>query len=132
MRMSRFLRRGAAAVLAASGLALAGCHDALQVTNPAVIPESGLQNTQLITVLVNSAVNQVQNELNGSNNPSGGGLIFYSGILTDEALNGTNDYRSGELSQRIVELAQGDVGPYQGLAQMRAVTDSIATRLMTL
>ncbi len=110
--------------LVASGIALAGCRQALDVTNPAVIPESGLQNQQLIGVLTNSAVSAISDRYSD--------MVFFSAILTDEAVNATNDYRSGELSQRIVELAQGDVGPYTELAVMRAVPDSLASRLKTL
>ncbi len=124
MRLSRSLRRGAAVALAVSGTALAGCNQALDVNNPAVIPETALQNDQLIAVMTNSAVSAISNRYDD--------MVFFSAILTDEALNATNDYRSGELSQRIVELAQGDVGPYQELSQMRLIPDSLASRLKTL
>jgi hypothetical protein len=123
MSNARILRRGAAVALI-SVAALASCKDALTVENPSLIPETGLQTSDLINVLTNSAVAAIQNNYDG--------LVFFSGILTDEALNATNDYRSGELSQRIVELGQGDVGPYQSLATMRAVTDSVASRIAAL
>ena len=118
----RFLRRGAVVVL--GGLVLAGCHEALNVTNPAVIPESSLNDELLINTLLNSSVAQVTGVF--------ADLSFFSGIMTDEAVNATNDYRSGEISQRIIDLNNADVGPYGELAQLRAVTDSIASRLKVL
>lgn len=118
----RFLRRSAAVTL--GGLVLAGCHEALDVTNPAVIPESSLNNELLVNTLLNTSVAQMTGVF--------ADMSFFSGIMTDEALNATNDYRSGELSQRITDLNNADVGPYAELAQMRAVTDSIASRLKVL
>ena len=116
-------RRGAlAAVLGA--FALAGCHNALDVTNPKYIDESQLNNTALSTVLMNTAVGAL------TSNYSEFG--WFSAIITDEALNATNDFHSGELSQRIVELAQGNVGPYPGLQFSRATADSAAGRLRSL
>lgn len=124
MSKVRILRRGAAVALLIGVTTLMSCKDALTVNNPSLIPESGLQSADLVNVLLNSSVAAVQNQYDN--------LVFFSGIITDEALNATNDYRSGELSQRIVELAQGDIGPYTALATMRAVTDSVAGRLATL
>jgi hypothetical protein len=122
MRVLKYLRT--AVTLAAGGMVLASCHEALNVTNPAVIPESSLNDALLVNVLLNSSVAQVTRIYDD--------LAFFSAILTDEGLNATNDYRSGEISQRIVELANADVGPYQELAQNRAVSDSIASRLKVL
>jgi hypothetical protein len=105
-------------------LAVAGCRGALDVTNPKVIAETDLDNTALIGTLLNSAVYAV--------NTNYSEFVFFSGILTDEALNATNDYRSGELGQRIVELAQGNIGPYPLLQFTRALADSSAGRLRLL
>jgi hypothetical protein len=123
MPISRFTRWGVAATLAAS-LGVVACHEALNVTNPAVIPEGSLNNELLVNTLVNSAVSAISSHYDD--------LAFFSAIITDEAVNGTNDYRSGELSQRIIELANADVGPYANLAVMRAVPDSLASRLKVL
>jgi hypothetical protein len=122
MNVTRLLRLSAAFV--AGGFCFAGCHEALDVTNPAVIPEASLNDESLINTLVNTTVRAVTANYDD--------YVFYSAILTDEGVNGTNDYRSGELSQRIIELANADVGPYQQLAQERAVTDSISSRIAAL
>ncbi len=126
MKPLHSMRRGGAAVvfaLGALGASTLGCHT-LDVTNPKLIDESQLNNPQLITVLTNSAVGAVQANYSE--------YAWFSAILTDEALNATNDYRSGELNQRIVELAQGNVGPYPLLQYTRATADSAAGRLRTL
>lgn len=123
MLAGRLLGR-AAITLAASAFALAGCRDALRVNNPQYIDEGQLNNPQLITVLLNTSIGAVQTNYSE--------FAWFSAIITDEALNATNDYRSGELSQRIVELAQGNVGPYPLLQFTRATADSAAGRLRTL
>lgn len=125
MRLHGIRRRAAAAafVLGALGAGAVGCHT-LDVTNPRYIDESQLNNPQLITVLTNSAVGAVAANYSE--------FVWYSAILTDEALNATNDYRSGELNQRIVELAQGNIGPYPILQYARATADSAAGRLRAL
>ena len=115
--------RRAATALAFGAAALGGCH-ALDVTNPRVIPESQLADPQLAGVLLNSAVGALTTNYSE--------FAWFSAILTDEALNATNDYRSGELNQRIVELSQGNVGPYTLLQYSRATADSAAGRLRVL
>jgi hypothetical protein len=105
-------------------LAVAGCNHALDVTNPKMIAETDLDNAALIGTLLNSSVYAV--------NTNYSEFVFFSGILTDEALNATNDYRSGELGQRIVELAQGNIGPYPLLQFTRALADSSAGRIRLL
>src|ERR1700742_3033234 len=97
IRIRKLVCIGAFAALAMG--TLAACHGALDVANPKFISEDQLDNTQLIGVLMNSAVGAVQTNYSE--------FAWFSAIITDEALNATNDYRSGELSQRIVELAQG-------------------------
>lgn len=119
-----FCRRMLVAAAAAGGLALAGCRDALTVANPKVIDEGALNSTALANVLLNSAV--------GALNTNYSELAWYSAIITDEALNATNDYRSGELSQRIVELKQGNVGPYGALQFTRATADTAASLLRNM
>lgn len=121
---TRIFSRHVLAAVAVSGMALAGCRDALTATNPKVIDEGSLNNTALSNVLLNSAV--------GALNTNYSELSWFSAIITDEALNATNDYRSGELSQRIVELAQGNVGPYGNLQFTRATADTSASLLRTL
>jgi hypothetical protein len=121
---TRIFSRRVLAAVAASGIALAGCRDALTATNPKVIDEGSLNNAALSTVLLNSAV--------GALNSNYSELSWFSAIITDEALNATNDYRSGELSQRIVELAQGNIGPYGALQFTRATADTSASLLRTL
>ena len=121
MKAARILRRVA---LLAGVVALASCHDALTVSNPKVIPTSDLSNAQLIGTLLNSAVFAV--------NTNYSEFSWFSAIITDEALNATNDYRSGELSQRIVELAQGNVGPYPLLQFTRATADTSAALIRKL
>ena len=121
---TRIFSRRVFAAVAAGGIALAGCRDALTVTNPKVIDEGSLDNASLSTVLLNSAV--------GAVNSNYSELSWFSAIITDEALNATNDYRSGELSQRIVELAQGNIGPYGALQFTRATADTAASLLRTL
>jgi hypothetical protein len=121
---TRILSRRVLAAVAVSGMALAGCRDALTATNPKVIDEGSLNNAALSNVLLNSAV--------GALNTNYSELSWFSAIITDEALNATNDYRSGELSQRIVELAQGNVGPYGNLQFTRATADTSASLLRTL
>src|SRR5436305_1761857 len=118
---ARTLRRGMALSLLTGGLALSACNNALDVNNPRVIAEDQLNNAQLINTLLNSAVGAVQTNYSE--------FVWNSAILTDEALNATNDYRSGELSQRIVELAQGNVGPYPLLQFTRATADTSAGRI---
>lgn len=110
--------------LATGTLLLAGCRDALTVDNPQYIDEGQLQSAQLIPVLVNTAIGAIQANYSD--------FAFFSGILTDEALNATNDYRSGELNQRIVELAQGNIGPYPDLQFARATADTAAGRIRAL
>ena len=119
-------RRAALGVLLAlaAGAALGACKNALDVTNPRYIEESQLNDPQLINVLVNTAIGAVQTNYSE--------FAWYSAILTDEALNATNDYRSGELNQRIVELAQGNIGPYAQLQYTRATADSAAGRIRAL
>jgi hypothetical protein len=120
---SRLLRWcvGTAIVAAFGG---AACRNALDVSNPQLIPEGDLNDPQLITVLTNTAIAALQTNYSE--------FVWYSAIITDEALNATNDYRSGELSQRIVELAQGNAGPYNALARYRATADSAASRIKSL
>src|SRR5690348_4212355 len=124
MGILNMLRRGAAVALLAGAVSLAGCRDALTVSNPKVIETGDLANAQLIGTLLNSAVFAV--------NTNYSEFAWYSAIITDEALNATNDYRSGELSQRIVELAQGNVGPYPLLQFTRATADTSASLIRTL
>lgn len=124
MKVFSSLRRAAVGALAASGFALAGCRDTLNVDNPRLITEGQLADPQLANVLMNTAVSALQINYDE--------FVWNSAILTDEALNATNDYHSGELNQRIVELAQGDVGPYNILAQYRATADTAAGRLRKL
>jgi hypothetical protein len=116
----RHLRRRGL-LLATSALALVACRNALDVTNPKYIDESQLNNPTLSTVLLNTAV--------GAVNTNYSEFGWFSAIMTDEALNATNDFHSGELNQRIVELAQGNVGPYPLLQFSRATADSAAGRL---
>jgi hypothetical protein len=110
--------------LTTAAIALAGCRDALTVDNPKVISSSQLGNANLIGTLLNSAVFAV--------NTNYSEFSWFSAIITDEALNATNDYRSGELSQRIVELAQGNVGPYPLLQFTRATADTSAALIRSL
>jgi hypothetical protein len=119
-----FRRRAATLTLAIAALAAAGCKGALDATNPGVIEESSLNNTALVSTLANSAVYALQTNYSE--------FVWFSAILTDEALNATNAYESGELNQRIVELAQGNVGPYGPLQFSRALADSAAGRLRAL
>jgi hypothetical protein len=122
--MQRILRRGTTLAILACGLAVSACRNALDVANPRVIDESQLNNAALINTLLNSSVFAVQTNYSE--------FVWNSAIITDEALNATNDYRSGELSQRIVELAQGNVGPYALLQFTRATADSSAGRIRAL
>jgi hypothetical protein len=124
MISTRLLRRTGLLALVAAPFAFAGCGNALDVTNPKYIDEAGLNNAALSTVLLNTAV--------GALNTNYSEFGWFSAIITDEALNATNDFHSGELSQRIVELAQGNVGPYSSLQFSRATADSAAGRLRTL
>jgi hypothetical protein len=124
MTASYFLRRGALLAVAVSGISLAACHDALTVTNPKYIDEGQLNNPALASVLLSTAV--------GAVNTNYSEFAWFSAIITDEALNATNDYRSGELSQRIVELVQGNVGPYPLLQFTRATADTAAGRLRSI
>jgi hypothetical protein len=121
---SRFLRWCAGAAIVAVALGAASCRGALDVSNPQLIPEGNLNDPQLITVLTNTAISALQADYDE--------FVWHSAIITDEALNATNDYRSGELSQRIVELAQGNAGPYDELSRFRATADSVAGRLKAL
>jgi hypothetical protein len=123
MTAAQKLLRGATMALTAA-IALAGCHDALTVENPKVISSSQLGNANLIGTLLNSAVFAV--------NTNYSEFSWFSAIITDEALNATNDYRSGELSQRIVELAQGNIGPYPLLQFTRATADTSAALIRSL
>ena len=113
-----------ALLLATSALALVACRNALDVTNPKYIDESQLNDPALSNVLLNSAV--------GALNANYSEFAWFSAIITDEALNATNDFHSGELSQRIVELAQGNIGPYPLLQFSRATADTAAGRLRAL
>ena len=122
--MLRILRRGTALAVIVCGLSVTACRNALDVANPRVIDESQLDNAALINTLLNSSVFALQTNYSE--------FVWYSAIITDEALNATNDYRSGELSQRIVELAQGNVGPYPLLQFTRATADSSAGRIRKL
>src|SRR4051812_13215939 len=120
----RLLRWCAGAALVAAAVGAGACQNALDVTNPSLIPESDLSDPQLVNVLTNTAIASLQSNYSE--------YVWFSAILTDEALNATNDYRSGELSQRIVELAQGNAGPYSQLARYRATADSVASRIKGL
>ena len=124
MSPGRLLRRGMALALLAGGLAATACNNALDVKNPRVIAQDQLGNAQLINTLMNSAVFALQTNYDE--------FVWNSAIITDEALNATNDYRSGELSQRIVELAQGNVGPYAELQFTRATADTAAGLIRNL
>lgn len=121
---SRFFRWCAGAVAVAVALGAGGCQNALDVNNPQLIPEGDLNDPQLVNVLMNTSIAALQTSYSE--------FVWFSAIMTDEALNATNDYRSGELSQRIVELAQGNAGPYNQLARYRATADSVASRIKTL
>jgi hypothetical protein len=124
MTTARLFRRSGYVAVMLSALALAACRDALTVANPKVIDEGQLNDPVLANVLLNTAV--------GAVNATYSELSWFSSIITDEALNATNDYRSGELSQRIVELAQGNVGPYPLLQFTRATADTAAGRLRAM
>jgi hypothetical protein len=124
MKVFRILWWRAVLATAVGAVSLTACRDPLTVNNPKVIDQGQLNSAQLIGVLVNTAVAAL--EINYSE------FVWYSAIITDEALNATNDYRSGELSQRIVELAQGNAGPYPLLAQTRATADTAAGLLRNL
>jgi len=121
---SRFFRWCAGMVAVAVALGAGACQNALDVNNPQLIPEGDLNDPQLVNVLMNTSIAALQTSYSE--------FVWYSAIITDEALNATNDYRSGELSQRIVELAQGNAGPYNQLARYRATADSVASRIKTL
>jgi hypothetical protein len=121
---SRLLRRCAQAAIVAALFGGAACRNALDVNNPQLIPEADLTDPQLVNVLTNTTIAALQ--------ASYSEFVWFSAIITDEALNATNDYRSGELSQRIVELAQGNAGPYNRLARYRATADSAASRIKAL
>ena len=121
---SRLLRWCAGTAIVAALLGGGACRNALDVNNPSLIPEGDLNDPQLVNVLMNTAIAALQTSYSE--------FVWYSAIMTDEALNATNDYRSGELSQRIVELAQGNAGPYNQLARYRATADSVASRIKAL
>ena len=120
----RYVRRARMVLAAAVLTAFGGCNDALQVENPKLIDETKLNDPKLVPVLMNSAVGELAAGYTE--------FVWFSAILTDEAVNGTNDYRSGELSQRIVELAQGNAGPYNTLQRFRATADTMASRIKEL
>ena len=120
----RYIRRARMVLAAAVLTAFGGCNDALQVENPKLIDETKLDDPKLVPVLMNSAVGELAAGYTE--------FVWFSAILTDEAVNGTNDYRSGELSQRIVELAQGNAGPYNNLQRFRATADTMASRIKAL
>jgi hypothetical protein len=124
MNIPTFSRRAARVALAVVALAAGGCSNALDVTNPGVIAEDQLNNAQLVNTLLNTGVYALQTNYSE--------FVWFSAILTDEALNATNDYRSGELNQRIVEFSQGNIGPYDELQYTRALSDSVAGRLRVL
>jgi len=121
---SRLLRWCIRTALVAVALGGGACRNALDVNNPQLIPEGDLNDPQLVNVLTNTTIAALQTSYSE--------FVWYSAIITDEALNATNDYRSGELSQRIVELAQGNAGPYNQLARFRATADSAASRIKSL
>jgi hypothetical protein len=124
MMASRHFRRGALMAAGASVFALTACNNALDVTNPKYIDEGQLSSPALASVLLNTAV--------GAVNTNYSEFSWFSAIITDEALNATNDVFSGELSQRIIELAQGNAGPYRNLQYTRATADTAAGRLRGL
>jgi len=124
MSLAGYPRRGMALAILTGGLALGACRNALDVANPRVINEGNLDNASLINTFLNSAVFAVQTNYSE--------FVWFSAIISDEALNATNDYRSGELSQRIVELAQGNVGPYPNLQFTRATADTAAGLIRAL
>src|SRR5919199_6512663 len=113
---SRLLHWCAGAATVAALLGGAACRNALDVNNPQLIPEDNLNDPQLVNVLNNTAIAALQDSYSE--------FVWFSAIITDEALNATNDYRSGELNQRIVELSQGNVGPYPLLQFTRATADT--------
>ncbi|HEY7233469.1 MAG TPA: hypothetical protein VH539_04925 [Gemmatimonadaceae bacterium] len=121
---SRLFRWCLGALFVAAALGGGACQNALDVNNPQLIPEGDLNDPQLVNVLQNTAIAALQTSYSE--------FVWYSAIMTDEALNATNDYRSGELSQRIVELAQGNAGPYNQLSRYRATSDSVASRIKAL
>jgi hypothetical protein len=120
----RYLRRAGMVFAAAIVTAFGGCSDALQVNNPKLIDELKLDDPKLVPVLMNSAIGELAAGYTE--------FVWYSAILTDEAVNGTNDYGSAEQSQRIVELAQGNRGPYRDLQRFRATADTMASRIKAL
>jgi len=121
---SRLFRWCIGTAIVAGALGGGACRNALDVNNPQLIPEGNLNDPQLVNVLTNTSIAALQTSFSE--------FVWYSAIITDEALNATNDYRSGELSQRIVELAQGNAGPYNQLARYRATADSVSSRIKTL
>ena len=124
------LGRGAAVLLLGGTLALTGSCDAandlLEVENPERIPESDLDNPQLVTVLVNSAIGQLQNTYSDP-------FIWRGSMFTDEQVTGINWEGTARLNQRLIQYFEGDSDfMFAELSEARVMADTVSARLRTL
>ncbi|HET9982583.1 MAG TPA: hypothetical protein VFQ38_03315 [Longimicrobiales bacterium] len=123
--MNRLFGTRAGAVLAfAAALLSARCgvgDKLLKAENPAAINESDLADEKLITVLVNSAVGELQQTYADP-------FIWRGSMLTDEQVTGINWEQTARLNQRIVKYDDGEADfMFRNLQRFRAVADSGAS-----
>jgi hypothetical protein len=126
--MSKIISLPKAARAGLLGLALAGlaaCSTAdklLDVSNPAQLDESLLQDDALVKVLVGGVVGDFQAMYSDP-------FVWRGSMFTDEQITGINWEQTARLSQRIVQYDEGDADlMFSQLSRARAQADSIAGR----
>lgn len=123
---NRRLRAAARGTLSVALLGLAtGCSNLLVVDNPAAITDPDLNNPELITILANSVLGDFQRSYDD--------WVYFSAILTDEAVTGHNFETWKVVDQRILQNDNGTMnGNYNSIHSARALADTTAGRLRTL
>ncbi len=124
LRSGRFAR-ATLAVLAVSVLGLAGCRDALTVTNPGAIEATNLNDPFYINLMVNGVVSQFQY--------AHGQVLRYASVLGDELRNGHVYTENIWIDQRTIDDNNNTAASiYSGLQRARFLGDSVAGRLKVL
>ncbi len=125
---SRYRSTTLGALLAAVALGAGACSfdSLLEVSNPEELSEELLQDSTLVTVLMNGVIGDFQQALDDP-------FIWRGSMFTDQQITGINWEQTARLSQRIVQFDEGDAdGMFSELSRARQQGDSIAGRFRTL
>jgi hypothetical protein len=123
---NRRLRAAARGTLSVALLGLAtGCSNLLVVDNPAAITDPDLNNPELINILANSVLGDFQRSYDD--------WVYFSAILTDEAVTGHNFETWKVVDQRILQNDNGTMNAnYNSIHSARALADTTAGRFRNL